>query len=403
MSMHSTSNNNHNKTTTNFLKRRTSSTQDWSLNNLIPVVYVFYGNHIPMYLKINIEVASRKNPVIIITDISSNPAGSRTESSHSALRKVLFEDINKYSVLARDYEPYYRHLCPNHNHQRKMYEMQCIQRWFVLKEFMEGNNIPVAFFGDGDVAVFVNVTDAYELRSKCDSIINIEHQAHDYHWVGAGETSFWTIPAITDFTIFTMSMYKDHLKTLEMKFKNHRSAVVDMSILWLWWVGHHRNDVDWDTGRPFKPNGHVIDSQECFRDRAIYDRAFQFAKSLEIAPVNNSLRVCNGMDVVNRSAFDHMHGWKTGRDFSFNIETDGIPSTTNCCMDGGKPEINVIQAYLQKHHNIVSSFDNSKLRINAIHYQGDSKERIGKELCELLRVTSDKHIIDQDVVKTCVI
>jgi len=82
------------------------------------------------------------------------------------------------------------------------------------------------------------------------------------------------------------------------------SSVVDMSLLWLWWVVHHRHlPAGWATGRPF-----ALDTTETplpadlAAHRAKSDAAFEYAKTLEVPRPAATLRLCNGMDAVDRYA-----------------------------------------------------------------------------------------------------
>ena len=81
---------------------------------------------------------------------------------------------------------------------RKRHELECLKRWFILKDYMKQNNLTTAFFGDGDAVVFRSILAAYKERADCDAVINIETQPNDIHWVGAGESSIWTYQAIVD-------------------------------------------------------------------------------------------------------------------------------------------------------------------------------------------------------------
>ena len=91
-------------------------------------------------------------------------------------------------------------------------------------------------------------------------------------------------------------MYKSYVKTLELKYKAG-SIVCDMSVIWLWWVALKRNETSkWEYGAPFETT-----------NSAKFESAFRYAKSLAIPPANidGNITVCNGMDVVKGSAFDH--------------------------------------------------------------------------------------------------
>jgi hypothetical protein len=67
-----------------------------------------------------------------------------------------------------------------------------------MRDYMQENEIERIFYGDGDSAVFVNITSINDLRPSCDSVINYERQTR-FHWVAAAESSFWNLPALIDF------------------------------------------------------------------------------------------------------------------------------------------------------------------------------------------------------------
>jgi hypothetical protein len=83
-------------------------------------------------------------------------------------------------------------------------------------------------------------------RGPCSAIVNIEDQAHNFHWVGSGEASTWTLEALSDLCAFMTSFYThpEFLSTLERKAKEGGSTVTDMSLIWLWWVARLRDETD---------------------------------------------------------------------------------------------------------------------------------------------------------------
>ena len=115
---------------------------------------------------------------------------------------------------------------------------------------MRVRKISSTYFSDGDSFIFVDVQEEWRRRRDahdCEAVVNVEAQGSSTHWVAAGEASLWSFAAIDDFSSFVFLMYEKHMRELELKFLR-KSCVVDMSLLWLWWVAHHRSS----TGRPFK-------------------------------------------------------------------------------------------------------------------------------------------------------
>jgi len=323
------------------------------VNGVVPVVYILFGE-IPTFLLINIELASRNNPVYVINDIRND--------SGSFGANVKFLPMKPYMHTAEIFRRSYVHMSRDTSRKRFRYELNCIQRWFILAEFMKERNIRDVFFGDGDSSIFVNITEIIGIRRYfCDAVINVDAQLNNMYWVGAGEASFWTINAIRDFTDFTSIMYKQKLSILKVK----RYNVVDMSILWLWWVRHHKTaDVGWETGRPYsvRLKYHPTANGSLEVARAVADEAFKFAAKLDIPTSPKRLKICNGLDVLNRTVFDHMQAWSAGRNFSLNLNGNGVPFVIGASLNhGGRPESLDPEA--------LTKLENNRLYLNNIHYQ----------------------------------
>ena len=192
-----------------------------------PVVYIIFGE-IPLFLHVNIELASRRNPVVVLSDYVAPHATT-------GRRKVIYDRISDYSEGSNRFAPLYKHMSRDNGANRKRHELRCIQRWFILNDYMRSKNISKAMFGDSDSSIFVNVESAWSHRSNCAAVINIEAQNKLFHWVGAGEASLWRADSIAEFCKFTETIYTSHVDVLEAKARDG-SSVVDMSLLWLWWV-----------------------------------------------------------------------------------------------------------------------------------------------------------------------
>ena len=312
--------------------------------------------------------------------------------------------MNGFMTTANKFANIYKSMLPNanHNQRRRVHEMRCFQRWYILYEYMKIRGVEKAVFGDGDSSIYVSAEALWAQRPQCQAVINIETQAHNYHWVGAGESSMWTLGGIADFCNFMDNVYsKDsYVNILQAKYKSG-SNVVDMSLLWLWWVAH-RDAVGWEAGRPWLAEDPHLDEAGRKRVQDTSDNAFKFSKALAIPGVDKSVTLCNGMDVVNRTVFDHMNGWQQGTDFRFGFATDGPtgvlpgepPSVVGPCgRMGGRPE--------SLEPAIVQELARSRLYLNNIHYQGGMKDYIHYDVCRLLLLTGDRFIEDPSVSKIC--
>ena len=137
-----------------------------AMNISTPVVFVVFGK-LPLYIYMNIELVSRNNHVIIISDSVQKTVCLSSPSDY----EIVFEPMNHYDGLAIKFKGVYQHLCKDRSIQRRLYEMQCIQRWLILREYMQGNipQVSSTFFSDGDSYLFVNAHDASKRRRKCDA------------------------------------------------------------------------------------------------------------------------------------------------------------------------------------------------------------------------------------------
>jgi len=91
-------------------------------------------------------------------------------------------------------------------------------------------------------SLFVNAKTEFQRRRDCSAVVNIEAQGGDTHWVGAGEASLWTLAAIEEFVSFVFEMYDSKLFILHIKAKRN-TCVVDMSLIWLWYLYIYKSSV----------------------------------------------------------------------------------------------------------------------------------------------------------------
>lgn len=332
----------------------------------IPVVYIIFGP-IPAYLLVNIELATRLNPVIVIGD-------SFKDSQCSSL-SLTHKHVRPYISSANQFSQRYVHLAGKDvSKQRITHELQNFQRWFILRDFMKLSNLSHAFFGDGDSSIFANMTRAYQDRFSCDAVLNVEIQTSNFHWVGAGEASLWTMRALDSFCDFTLSVYSKPVYVRLLQTKNVvRPAVVDMSLLWLWWTQHFTvNDTDWIVGRPSAQEA-AIDPKFTATPSPSRQKnllAFRYAKSLPLPSVSPSLTLCNGLDVVKATAFDHMHGFK-GSNFSLGV------------FEGSSTARPYITSPRTIHGGRASDSFAGKLYLLNLHYQGNSKSSLSRDVCKV--------------------
>ena len=206
--------------------------------------------------------------------------------------------------------------------------------------------------------LFVNVTIASGIKRKdCSVIINVENQIDNFHWNAAGEASTWNQLGINDFCNFVINMYNNYIQILLLKSK--KDIVSDMSLLWLWWVCHYRNEKNkFKFGSPFPLHPDY--------KMNTFPAAFNYAKNL-ILPKNISKNIllCNGMDIIERTAYDHRHGFKIHIN-GYGIDNNKIPFITGISLpNGGKPE--------NLSHHFLMQIYRTRIYLNNFHYQGVTK------------------------------
>jgi len=74
----------------------------------IPVVYIVFGE-MPLFLQINIELAARRNPVVVITDVAGKKAPWYNTSVDSR-RRVVHEPMDQFFTSAAKFAPLYKHM-----------------------------------------------------------------------------------------------------------------------------------------------------------------------------------------------------------------------------------------------------------------------------------------------------
>jgi hypothetical protein len=108
----------------------------------VPVVFVTFGA-LPLYLKLNIELVSRKNHVIVLTDLDFHGFSNDYDAFN---RTVVYENLLDYQVSSDRFKPLYRHISRDRSGARTTYESRCILRWFILKDYMEAKGLRQVHF-----------------------------------------------------------------------------------------------------------------------------------------------------------------------------------------------------------------------------------------------------------------
>ena len=147
---------------------------------MIPVVFIHRGNQ--DYFKAVVKQSSARNPVMVIGD--SDPGN------------CSFFNISNYYESATEFEKNYENLSTNGTNS----ELICFSRWFILKDFMERNDIPIIFHLDTDVLFFDNAEKEWEKFKQFD--FTLSHHC-------CGNNSFFTLHGLKEFCDFTQFIYRN--------------------------------------------------------------------------------------------------------------------------------------------------------------------------------------------------
>jgi len=152
--------------------------------DMIPVIFIHKGYQ--DYLGSTLKQANKNNNVILIGD-TNPPIDSPT---------FKFESIGDNFNECDEFKNHYQHL----NTTPIGYEIFCYQRWFILKNFMESNNLDVVFYVDSDVMLFVDVDKEWEKFNQYD--MTLLHRT-------AAIASFITLEGIRNLCKLIMDTYKN--------------------------------------------------------------------------------------------------------------------------------------------------------------------------------------------------
>ena len=333
----------------------------FAVQNVVPIIYVSFGMP-PEYVLYCMEVAQRTNDlVILVSDAFPNYAqapmhyyntSSNKSSRDSIVRRsssfepssddisnssvdpslvsvqgqILYVPMNGFLKNVTDFEELYR----PYGIQRLKYELFCIKRWFVVRNLAVEFGLPRVFYGDDDTVVLYNMTHASLARNECDAVLVVEGNLRSdtkrfYSYVNGG-SSLWSALVLEDFCTFLLQLYSPNfINAVTLRgVKNPMKGVirvVDMTLLWIYWLAKtgNVNVSSWDTGRPYFSAINV----SAF-DRAIARRAL--VKLPQTA--HPYMKMCNGLDVVGRTTFDHLLAYKLDS-FSYNLPRAQQMSTYN--------------------------------------------------------------------------
>lgn len=155
-------------------------------NYNIPVIIIHKGDS--KYLPASLLQLRHTNP-----DTTVYFLGDAQNKKYDAL--ALHYEISDFFETAREFEKIYIHLSTN----GYPFELICLQRWFVLKDFMKRINIQQCIYLDSDVLVYADMNDLQK---------NLQSSAMTVSGISAHTNFVNSIDVLEDFCRFIWQKYE---------------------------------------------------------------------------------------------------------------------------------------------------------------------------------------------------
>ena len=175
----------------------------------IPVIFVHRG--FSDYLEHSLWQARQYNEEVILIGDATN----------DCFDFVHHFDMSDYFSEADRFAHRYVHLSSN----ELLYELFCIQRWYVIKEFVDRHQIERFFYCDSDVMVYCDVSQELDGIDADVALTDIEGYS--------GHNSFWSRGALKLFCDFASLFYecKENIRAWEDRVKRGGNSLCDMTLL----------------------------------------------------------------------------------------------------------------------------------------------------------------------------
>lgn len=226
----------------------------------LPIVFIHASNS--DYLLYSLLQAKQTNPhseIFLIGDESNN--------CYSFVRHELFSN---YFYGAGELVKIYKHF---HNITPYLNELVCLQRWFILRDFMIINHLESCLYIDSDVMLYTNVTEEHNKFSDFDLTLS---QSISPHCNYINKLSALEKYCNLVFGLYTNSSMLEYLEKMmhEYNQKKKFGGVTDMSLF-----------------RAFKEmKEHHIAELSTIIDGSTYDHNIN---------LSNDFDTCNGIKKIN--------------------------------------------------------------------------------------------------------
>lgn len=99
------------------------------------------------------------------------------DASNKSISFIQYENLANYFQEANLFAQLYSNKHINFNSYA--YELFCFQRWFILKEFMQKNNLSFCFHMDSDVLIYTNLSQEVEKFQPYELTLSLKGSAHN--------------------------------------------------------------------------------------------------------------------------------------------------------------------------------------------------------------------------------
>lgn len=251
----------------------------------IPVIFIHKGYE--AYLDCTLRQASKKNPVYLLGDRDQGPDS------------ITFQNIDELRGGCDDFARNYTHL----NTTPFDFEVFCYQRWFILKNFMVKNNIPVVFYCDSDVMLFEDVSKEWKKFDQFD--MTLLHRT-------AAVSSFITLEAVDNFCKLLLNTYLNKDSYNYKKIASHfhvrqecrlGGGVCDMTFFEFF---HYCSDCGGGPGKVGEMM-HIIDGSTYDHNINVPDQDFDFADGRKNFKIKNGFPYVFSRQLNKDIKFNSLH------------------------------------------------------------------------------------------------
>lgn len=246
--------------------------------NKIPIVFIHKG--FQEYVRVALHQAKSYN---LSTDIIL--IGDEDNSHLSKICKHY--TCEEFENETKKFDLCFKHFSTTNSFA---YEYFCLQRWFILLEFMKVKKLNWVFSADTDVLIYgsVNVFFNRHLKSNnYEAAFCIPNQLYsELKWVASGHTCFISQDFLEKFCSFILNIYESNINILTPKIdyhikKNNAGGISDMTFFYLYYYQFNKNILNLLEnfgGKIYNSNVGIGNNNEISIDKIFWKRNLYFQK-----------------------------------------------------------------------------------------------------------------------------